>query len=127
MVELITTDKGDYFMPYINVMTTMKVGDEKAEVLKNALGKAIERVPGKSERWLMVSVEDEKKIWFGGDNSEDSAFVSVSVFGSLSDDVADRLTGEICEILYGSLGILPSRIYVRYSDHDKWGFDGANF
>lgn len=119
--------KWGIIMPYINVQTSVKVSPEKAEAVKSALGAAIGTVPGKSERWLMVSIDDGKKMWFGGENVPDSAFVSVSVFGSISDGVADSLTGKICDIIGENFGILSERIYVRYSEHDKWGFDGANF
>ncbi len=114
-------------MPYINIQTSAKVSPEKAEAVKSALGAAIKIVPGKKERWLMVSIDDEKKMWFAGESSPDSAFVSVSVFGNISDSVADRLTEKICDIINENLGILSERIYVRYSEHDKWGFDRANF
>ena len=45
-------------MPYINLKTTTKVTEEKAEILKAKFGKAIESFPGKTESWLMVGIED---------------------------------------------------------------------
>ena len=114
-------------MPYINLQTTSKVTDEKANAVKSALGKAISIIPGKSENWLMVKIEDGQSMWFRGDASADTAFVSVSVFGTLSDSAADKMTAEICDILGKELGIAPDRIYVRYSEHDKWGWNGGNF
>ena len=43
-------------MPYIDLKTTAKVTKEKEIALKAAFGKAIELIPGKSERWLMVGL-----------------------------------------------------------------------
>ncbi len=114
-------------MPYINLQTTAKVSEEKELELKSAFGKAVETVPGKSERWLMFSVEDGRRMWFAGNCDSDCAIVSVSVYGGISDSVSDKLTGEICDILEESLGLSASRIYVRYSEHTKWGFNGSNF
>lgn len=114
-------------MPYINLQTTCKVTQEKAEAVKSAFGKAISVIPGKSENWLMINIEGERSMWFRGDASEDIAFVSVSVYGSLSDSASDKMTAEICSILSDTLGLSPDHIYVRYSEHDKWGFNGSNF
>ena len=114
-------------MPFINVKTTASVTDDKCEAIKSALGKAIALIPGKSEGWLMVGIEPEMKIWFRGDASADSAMVTVSVLGTVSDSDSSRLTGRITEILSDELGISPDRIYVSYSEHDKWGWNGSNF
>ena len=114
-------------MPFIDVKTTASVSDDKCEALKTEIGKAISLIPGKSEGWLMVEIEPDKKIWFRGDDAGDSAMVTVAVFGSVSDRDAEKLTDRITEILSSQLGIAPDRIYVSYSEHDKWGWNGSNF
>ena len=114
-------------MPYINVRTTASASAEKCEFIKAALGEAISVIPGKSEGWLMVEIEPERKIWFRGDNSDDSAMVTVAVYGALSDRDASRMTAEVTKILSKHLGLSPDRIYVSYSEHDKWGWNGSNF
>ncbi len=114
-------------MPFINVKTTASVPDEKCEAIKSELGKAIALIPGKSEGWLMVGIEPGQKIWFRGDASSDSAMVTVAVLGTVSDRDSSRLTERITQILSDELGITPDRIYVSYSEHDKWGWNGSNF
>ena len=114
-------------MPYIDVKTTAPVTEEKCRAIKSALGDAISLIPGKSEGWLMVGIDPEKKIWFRGDDSKDSAMVTVSVYGSVSDRDSSRLTGRITEILNEELGIDPDRVYVAYGEYDKWGWNGSNF
>ena len=44
-------------MPFINVMTNSEIKDKNA--LKSELGNAITAIPGKSEAWLMVKLEDK--------------------------------------------------------------------
>lgn len=114
-------------MPYINVKTTKKVSDDKCESIKSALGKAIECFPGKSEAYLMVCIEDEKKIWFTGDNSKDSAVVDVQLLGSVNPSASEDMTAAVCNILEKELGLSPSRIYVKYEGYDDWGWNGRNF
>lgn len=114
-------------MPYIGVKTTARVDDKTCERLKAALGKAIAVIPGKSEQWLMVEIDPECKIWFRGDASADSAMVKVAVLGALSYEDSEKMTAEVTKILSSELSIAPDRVYIAYSEHDKWGWNGSNF
>ena len=53
-------------MPCIQVKTNVSTSREKADAIKTALGQAIGYLPGKSEDWLMVSIEDGCHMYFGG-------------------------------------------------------------
>ena len=53
-------------MPFINVKTNCKIEKECAENIKSKLGIAITAIPGKSEGWLMVGLEDDYKLYFRG-------------------------------------------------------------
>ena len=114
-------------MPYIEAKFSEKLSAEKIESLKTAFGKAIECIPGKSETWLMVNIEDCKNLYFKGDNSLGTAFISVSIFGSASRDSYDKLTRELCGIVSDIADISPDRIYITYSEFDKWGWNNMNF
>ncbi len=114
-------------MPYIELKTTANISGEKAEALKTAFGKAIECFPGKTERWLMVAVEGDKKMWFGGDNSTDSAMVDVSLLGNVDASASEKMTEKLCRIIENELGISQDRTYVKYSGYQNWGFNGSNF
>jgi len=114
-------------MPYINLKTTKTVAPEKCEALKTAFGKAIESFPGKTEAWLMVGIEDGAKLWFKGDASSDSAIVDVELLGTASRDAAEKMTSVMCDIINRELEISPDRIYIKYREYDKWGWNGSNF
>lgn len=114
-------------MPYINLKTTKTVAPEKCEVIKTAFGKAIESFPGKTEAWLMVGVEDGVKLWFKGDNSEDSAIVDVDLLGQVNADASEKMTKVVCDILENELGISPDRVYVKYTGYANWGWNRQNF
>ena len=114
-------------MPYIEAKLSCKLSDEKINELKAGFGKAIECIPGKSEDWLMVNIEDGKKMFFKGNACDETAFISVSVFGSATPSSYQKLTGEICSLISKTTGISPSRTYVTYSEFDKWGWNGSNF
>lgn len=113
-------------MPYIDLKLTKKITVSEENAIKTELGKMIEVFPGKSESWLMCSVDSDKKIWFRGDASDDSAFVEVKLLGSVNSESADKFTALICDYLKKSLNIDPSRIYVRFEGGNDWGWNGSN-
>jgi len=113
-------------MPYINVKTSAAVAPEQETALKTALGAAITAI-GKSEAWLMVEIEDNRRLWFRGENSEPMAMVEVELFGKAGDEQYDKMTKEICEILTKTLGISGEEIYVKYEEIAHWGYNSFNF
>lgn len=114
-------------MPYIDLKTTKSLTNENCEALKAAFGKAIEVFPGKTEAWLMVGIEGDKKLWFKGDASKDSAVVCVDLLGEVNSTASEKMTGVICEILENEIGVSPDRVYVKYTGFRQWGWNGGNF
>ena len=114
-------------MPFVDVKLSKKITDNEAASLKSKLGEFITVFPGKSEDWLMCVIDSEKKIWFRGDNTADSAFVEVKLFGAVNSDAADKFTALLCDHFKENLGISPDRVYVRYEGGAEWGWNGSNF
>lgn len=113
-------------MPYINVKTSIPVSPAQEDALKTGLGTAIQAL-GKSEAWLMVEIEDNRRLWFRGENSEPIALAEVELFGKASEDQYDKMTKEICTLLSDTLGIGGEEIYVKYEEIDHWGYNSFNF
>ena len=111
-------------MPFINVMTNSEIKDKAS--LKSELGKAIEAIPGKSEAWLMVKIEDSADMYFKG-SGEPCAMFEVAIFGKSSDSAFDDLTKRICKISEEQLGVQADRTYVKYNEIDRWGYNNFNF
>lgn len=113
-------------MPFINIKTNAEVSAEKAEIIKSNLGLAITVIPGKSEGWLMVGIEDKYKLFFKG-TEEPAAMVEVSLYGKASSNSLGVLTSNITGILLDTLGISTDRIYVSYMSTEDWGWNCSNF
>ena len=114
-------------MPYINTVTTKEITEEKKAALTRALGEAITLIPGKSESWLMLNFEGSAKMAFRGDGVTDCAMLEVEIFGKASADALCRLTQRLCSVTSEILAVPSDRIYVKYRECDKWGYDGSNF
>ena len=114
-------------MPYIATKTNVGLSGRKKQALKERFGEAIELIPGKSEDWLMLSFSDGVKMYFRGDDSADTAYVEVKIFGKSTEAAYANVTAAICELYESKLGIPSDRIYVKYEECDKWGWNGSNF
>lgn len=113
-------------MPFIDLKTNIAVTKEDELKLKSELGQAIALIPGKSERWLMLSLAGSLPMYFAGDGSP-CAFIEVKIFGKAGKDSLEKLTARLCEVVSGSLAIDPSRIYIKYEECSAWGWNGGNF
>lgn len=113
-------------MPFINVKTNAQFDKGTETELKAQLGQAITAIPGKSEGWLMIDIEQGRNMYFKG-TDDPCAMVNVSIYGSASSGAYDKLTSEIDDILNGLLGIDKARIYTAYFPTSDWGWNGRNF
>ena len=113
-------------MPYINTVSTKEINKEKKNALTRAYGEAIELLPGKSEKWLMLKFEGNADMAFAGDTEGDFAMVEVELLGNSSAEAMGKLTGRISEILDEVLGIPSDKVYVKYFSTPTWGWSGEN-
>ncbi len=114
-------------MPYINMKTSAKLDTGAIKELKNAFGTAITAIPGKSEKWLMLSFDGGCQMAFGGDMDTDCAMLEVEIFGTATDADFDSLTEKLCTAVTRITGIPSDRIYVKYAEVQHWGHNGYNF
>ena len=115
-------------MPSIQIKTNMAVSAQTADVIKTQLGQAIALLPDKSEEWLMVTLEDECRIWFHGETGRPMAIVEVKIFGTQIDSAASqKMTARVCELFKDQLNIDPKDIYISYLASKDWGWNGVNF
>ena len=69
-------------MPMIKVETTVSLSEEKRNVLKAEIGKAIS-ILDKPESYLMINLVSQQDLYFGGNKLDKGAFVEVKVLGSV--------------------------------------------
>ena len=90
-------------MPFIDSKVNIKTTLKQQKELKTRLGQAVSLIPGKSESWLMINLEDDRKMYFRGDDSEPLAFICINYYGSADESAlwrsAWREAGSyVCEI-----------------------------
>ena len=113
-------------MPFIDSKLTVTLTEEKKELIKQKLGKAVS-ILHKGETYLMVGFQDGYDLYLGGKKLAKGAYVEVSLFGAASSSDYSKMTGEICRILSEEAGIPADCVYVTYHGLKDWGWNGSNF
>ena len=113
-------------MPYINAKFSTPVTPEKEIALKAALGEAITLL-GKPERYLMVEIEDSRRLWFGGKNDRPIAFFDVALLHSAPRASYEKLTARLCVIAKEMMGVDGDNVYVKFEETENWGYDSYMF
>ena len=69
-------------MPFLIAKVNVPVDAKQETKLKSQLGKAIELLPGLSEKYLLVDLETDCHMYLRGKKSEPVAYIEVSIFGN---------------------------------------------
>lgn len=113
-------------MPYIETTANVAIPSQKERAIKERMGKAIELIPGKTERWLMLSFRENAAMYFQG-SDQPCAICHVKLYGAGTEQAYSRLTAALTDILRDELSLDPSRVYVTYEEIETWGWNGGNF
>ena len=113
-------------MPMMDAKLTLKMTDRQKEELKTEFGKLIATL-NKPESYLRVGIEDGYDLWLGGKKLDRGAYVAVSLLGSAPQELYEKLTGQICDLLNRKFEIPGNAVYVTYHPVADWGWNGKNF
>lgn len=114
-------------MPFITVQTNLSLSPEQEQNLKAGLGKAIEYVPYKSEKSLMIAFQDNAKLWLQGDNQRPMAYIRIAVFGNRQHYGYAELSQAVTLLFKQILSISPENVYIQYEDIPAWTVAGQTF
>ena len=114
-------------MPLLKLETTTALPEDRRRALLASLSKAVAEIIGKPEQYVMVTASQAAMVMSG--KAGDAAFVDIRSIGGLGDDVNRKLSQQVCKVLKDSLGILPDRVYLNFTDVDasNWGWNGTTF
>lgn len=113
-------------MPYINAKFSTPVSAEQELRLKSALGDAITLL-AKPERYLMVEIEDNRRLYFGGRNDRPIAYFDVALLHSAPRASYEKLTARLCEVAKDVMGVDGDNVYVKFEETENWGYDSFMF
>lgn len=116
-------------MPYIDSSFSKKLTCEEKEKIKSKLGKAIELLPGKSEKSLFIRLHDSQCLYYEGKELDNGAIVEIKMIGTKNREDKNELTKKICNIYNKYLSMNPKNIYIIFTEakSENWGWNGELF
>ena len=112
-------------MPFIKIKTSCGITAAQEKSIKTLMGKAIALVPGKSEQYLLMELEDSRRLWLRGKNDSPIAYIEAAVFANEAHLGYDAFTACVTYELSEILDIAPDHVYIKFEDIPAWGVQGA--
>ena len=111
-------------MPLIIVNTNLTLEKNQKDALKDAFGKAITILPGKTEQVLMIDISDGHTIYFHGEEPAGTAHVEVRLYGSSSFASKAEFTEAVYKLLEDIVGLDKDEVVVNFNEFSVWGAKG---
>jgi phenylpyruvate tautomerase len=114
-------------MPFLRIHTNAVIDDPKRQALLKKASHCIAQALNKPEQYMMVSVETDRAMAFGG-TTEPTAFLELKSIG-LPTGKTGEFSRLLCELAESELGVAKQRIYINFTDvpASLWGWNGATF
>jgi len=115
-------------MPLLRLQINTAVADSQRAGLLAELSQTVAKLLSKPESYMMVVVEPETAVLFGG-SDEPAGFFEVRSLGAISAEQALAISKAVSALLQSKLEIAPDRVYSNYQGWERshWGFNGGTF
>lgn len=114
-------------MPQLMIKTSLELPAEQQQALLQAASARVAEMLGKSEHYVMVTLDAGHPMRFGGDDGA-CAYLELKSIG-LPEDRTPAFSRQLCSLMQEHAGLDPARIYIEFSDIPRhlWGWDGRTF
>lgn len=114
-------------MPTLIVKTNVSMPTDQHQALLKRASQQVAQALGKPEAYVMVLLEMDQLICFGGDTSP-AAFLELKSLG-LPEDKTAQLSATLCDFVSETLEVPPSRVYIEFASPPRhlFGFNRATF
>jgi phenylpyruvate tautomerase len=114
-------------MPYLKITTSKSIDAERKHKLLTAASKMVATELGKPEQYMMVSVESQVSMLFGG-TEEPCAFLELRGLG-LPESKTGKLSELLCGLVESHTGVRRDRVYINFADIKPklWGWNSKTF
>ena len=111
-------------MPYLNIKTNQEIKDQAA--LLKAASQTVAKASGKPESYVMVAIEQNLPMSFGGSDAP-TAILDYRSLGLPAD--RQSFSDALCILINEQLGIDGGRIYISMTDSERqnWGWNHSTF
>ncbi|PAN22546.1 hypothetical protein GQ55_4G026800 [Panicum hallii var. hallii] len=115
-------------MPTLILSTNVPVDAVVAADILKDCSKAVARIIGKPESYVMVSINGSVPMSFAA-SEEPTAYGELVSIGGIGPGVNGKLSAAVAEILETKLSVSRSRFYIKFDDVQRFnfGFNGSTF
>ena len=114
-------------MPLLKIQTNQLIDADRQKSLIHRASQEVAGMLGKPERYVMVSIEHNPAMLFGGTDAP-LAYLELKSNGLPESKSAD-CSGALASLLNDELGLPAERIYIEFTDAPRtmWGWNGGTF
>ncbi len=114
-------------MPLLKIQTNQHIDADHQKALISRASQEVANLLGKPERYVMVSIECNPAMLFGG-SDEPLAYLELKSIGLPESKSAD-FSRALASLLDDELGLPADRIYIEFADAPRamWGWNGGTF
>ena len=109
-------------MPYISFKTNHKLTLRQENTIKSKSGELISLIPGKTEKALMIHMEDDQIMYFKGEVTP-CMMIEINLYKSAEFDDKKKLTEAMIQMIHETTKIEADNIYVIFHEFDHWGLN----
>ena len=109
-------------MPYISFKTNHKLTLRQENTIKSKSGELISLIPGKTEKALMIHMEDDQIMYFKGEETP-CMMIEINLYKSAEFDDKKKLTDAMIQMIHETTKIEADHIYVIFHEFDHWGLN----
>jgi phenylpyruvate tautomerase len=112
-------------MPLLDLTTNTRIAD--CQHIAEQVSKLTAELLGKPESYVMVKIQPEQTLIFGG-TDEPAAHVKLKSLGLPESNTAD-FSSKLCSFISSERGIKSARIYIEFANPERhmWGWSGKTF
>ncbi|WP_333576281.1 phenylpyruvate tautomerase MIF-related protein, partial [Faecalibacillus intestinalis] len=114
--------RGGIIMPYISFKTNHKLTLRQENTIKSKSGELISLIPGKTEKALMIHMEDDQIMYFKGEETP-CMMIEINLYKSAEFDDKKKLTEAMIQMIHETTKIEADNIYVIFHEFDHWGLN----
>jgi len=114
-------------MPYLKLQTNQTIDQQAMPGILAALSKGVSEALGKSENYVMITLESATPMIFAG-NDAPAAFVELKSLG-LPEEQTQQFSERLCSLVESQTDISRERVYIEFASPARhmWGWNGRIF